>query len=265
MRAGNRSHDQIRTLKTTFDIFPNAQGSVLFECGNTKILCAVTVQPGVPPFMRGSGSGWLNAEYALLPAATKPRNAREITQMRRNKRSTEISRLIGRSLRTVCDLSALGERTIIVDCDVLQADGGTRVASICAASIALQRAQHALFVNKELSRPFLTSTIAAVSVGIQDGIVLLDPDYQEDCSMEADFNVVMTTSGNLIEMQGGAEKEPVSWDVFDEVRAVAHKGIEQLNTFFNATTDAAIAKSNESRADKKPLFSLKSRLEQLKK
>jgi len=260
-RAHGRLSDQLRPLHVTFDVFPNASGSLLFSCGNTKILCAVTLQAGVPQFVRGTGSGWLNAEYALLPASTSPRSQRDSATTRTNKRAIEISRLISRALRTVCDLSTLGERTITVDCDVLQADGGTRVASITAASIALHLAQERWLQSNEIAQPFLQDSVAAIAVGVQDDQILLDPDYEEDSIMQADFNVVMTKSGKLIEIQGGAEKSPIAWELFDDVRYAACEGIKQLFTFFDGQTQSN-AKPTVSSEQRAPFFSLKNRLQQ---
>ncbi len=227
-RHNGRLHNELRTATFTPNIFPNAAGSVLIALGNTKVLCAVTLQHQVPPFLRGKGTGWLNAEYAMLPAATGHRTQRELTSAKRNGRSVEISRLIGRSLRAVINFDTLGERTIVVDCDVLQADGGTRVTAITGAYYALCMAQAKWLAQKTIVQPILTDSVAAVSAGVHQGTVLLDPDYQEDSSIDADFNFVLTGSGDIIEMQGCAEQQTVSWEQFDAMRVLAQQGVTQL-------------------------------------
>ena len=182
MRADNRAHNQLRPISLRHNEFGYAPGSVLFALGNTKVLCSVNMQPNVPPFLKGSKSGWLTAEYAMLPAATQLRTNRESSSFKRNGRSVEISRLIGRSLRNIVDLSKIGERTIIIDCDVLQADGSTRTACITAANYALHAAQAHWLERKVIDQPIITNRIAAVSVGINQDDALLDLDYTEDSS-----------------------------------------------------------------------------------
>ncbi len=218
----------IRTVSIAYDFFGYADASALFELGDTKILCSVTLQPGVPPFLRGKNEGWLTAEYAMLPCSGNRRHKRDGTNGSKNGRSVEISRLIGRSLRSVCNLAELGERTIIIDCDVLQADGGTRVASITAASLVLQLAQSRWIAAGLISKVILTEQIAAISVGLVDGAVMLDPNYSDDCRADADFNFVMTRSGLVIEVQGTAEKRPLDWKTFDQLKEVAQQGIASL-------------------------------------
>ena len=205
-----------------------AEGSVLIEVGKTRVLCAVTVEEKVPPFLRGSGTGWITAEYAMLPRATPTRSARETATGRVSGRSQEIQRLIGRSLRAVADLAQLGERSLIVDCDVLQADGGTRTAAITGAYVALYQAMLGLVRAGVLSDMPLTNAVAATSVGIAQGGVLLDLCYDEDCKAEADFNVVMTSRGELVEVQGTAEHKPFSRETLTSVLELADKGITSL-------------------------------------
>ncbi len=227
-RQNGRLSTQIRPLKITYGVYGNADGSVLFEMGNTKVLCSVLIQDGVPAFLRGKGQGWLTAEYTMLPAATRVRTPREIITMKRNNRSVEISRLIGRALRAVVDFTKLGERTIHIDCDVLQADGGTRTASITGAYCALYHAQAQLHLGKANPLTFLTDSLAAVSVGWVNGMPLLDIDFQEDSSVQADFNFVMTGKNELVEIQGGTEGAPLPWDAVQEMRLSAQQGVHDL-------------------------------------
>lgn len=233
VRSGQRSHDQLRPLRVSYDIFKYASGSTLFEMGNTKVLCSVTLQQGVPHFLRGKKTGWLTAEYSLLPASTPIRTVREVTANKRSGRTIEISRLIGRSLRSVVNLDALGEQTIFMDCDVLQADGGTRTACITGAYLALRAAQGAWLSEGLLTDKLLIDELAAVSVGIADNVPLLDLDFVEDSATEADFNFVLTRSGKLIEIQGSAERFPLTWDQYDSMRALGLKGVEELFNFYD--------------------------------
>ena len=258
-RHDTRRANELRPTTVTYNIFEYAAGSVLFEQGKTKILCAVTLQPSVPPFLRGKGVSWLMGEYALMPASTKTRTIREASVMRRSGRSVEISRLISRSLRTVIDDTVLGERTIVVDCDVLQADGSTRTASITAASAALLMAQQRWIADGTIEKPFLKDGIAAVAVGVlADGQLVLDPDYREDSEGVADINVIMTHAGKLIEMQGGAEKEPIEWEYIDEIRELALGGLATIIQFFKKHP-FSLEKTTPKREQKIPLFSLKKR------
>lgn len=261
-RYNNRRKDEMRSLVVTYDVFSNADASILCELGNTKVLCAVTIQTGVPPFLRGQGVGWLNAEYALLPTATTTRIQRESSTAHRSGRSVEISRFIGRSLRTITHCSLLGERTIYLDCDVLQADGGTRVASLTAASVLLRYAQQKWLQKKVITAPFLSDDLVAISVGIKDGDILLDPDYIEDSTIDADFNFVITRSGCLIEVNGGAEQKPVAWDLFEKARACAVTSAEHIFSLVGNSHAQENASNQGSRLhdDKIPLFSLKNRL-----
>lgn len=231
-RLNGRLNDQVRPLKISYNPFGYATSSVLFEIGDTKVLCSVSLQPGVPPFLKGSNTGWLNAEYAMLPTATTVRTQRESTTNKKNGRAIEISRLIGRALRSVIDLSVLGERTITVDCDVLQADGGTRTACISASYVALERAVAQWVASKQIPQSILVDAIASISAGVSQGVVILDPDFAEDSTIDSDFNFVLTKSGSLIEVQGTAEKHPVSWDQFDQLKIVALKGAKDLFSFF---------------------------------
>lgn len=224
---GRLSHE-VRPIKLTFDFLGYADASIFFEIGNTRIQTSVTLQPGVPHFLKGQRVGWLSAEYAMLPSATHQRTNRESNQAQRNARSVEISRLIGRCLRPSIDLSALGERTIVIDCDVLQADGGTRVAAITAASMALELAVQRWLARKMIPRNIFHTRIAALSAGIVHGKPYVDLSYQEDSVAEADFNFVVSKDGNLIEIQGTAEKAPINWKDFDALRSMALQGISQI-------------------------------------
>ena len=208
MRTDGRKAGDLRPIRVTPGVQKHAEGSVLFELGETKVICAASVEERVPPFLRGSGKGWVTAEYAMLPRATDTRSQREGRTGRVQGRTQEIQRLIGRSLRAVIDLASLGERTITVDCDVLQADGGTRTASINGAWIALWQACSRLAGSGTIPGNPVREPVAAVSVGMCGGRVLVDLDYAEDSAAEVDMNVVMTGSGNLIEVQGTAEGKP---------------------------------------------------------
>lgn len=233
-RAHNRAYDQLRPLHITYDVFAYAAGSVLFEQGDTKILVSVMLQEGVPPFLRGKGAGWLTAEYAMLPASTVDRMSRD-TVAKRNGRAIEISRLIGRSFRSVVDVSKLGEKTIYIDCDVLQADAGTRAASITAASCALQAAQERWLKCKMIREPILQEPIAAVSLGItKSGDLLLDIDYEEDSAIATDFNFVLTKSEKIVEIQGTAETAPLTWEQHAQMCDLARNGVRQLFAFTDA-------------------------------
>src|SRR6266404_6459616 len=213
IRNDKRTPDQLRPVSFSRDIFEYAAGSVLFEMGNTKVLCAVSLQNGVPPFLRGKGIGWLTAEYSLLPTSTMTRTQRESSSAGKNGRSVEIARFIGRCFRSIVDTSTIGERTITIDCDVLQADGGTRTAAITGAFLALKMAQEYWLQARLINQSIIIEHIAAVSVGVVDGNVLLDLNYQEDSVATADFNFVITQTNKIVEMQGGAETAPLSWDI----------------------------------------------------
>ncbi|MEP7076404.1 MAG: ribonuclease PH [Acidobacteriota bacterium] len=225
-RQDNRNLDQIRNAKITPNISSYAEGSALIEVGGTKVICTATVEEKVPPFLRNKGVGWVTAEYAMLPRATSTRTQRET--LRPSGRTQEIQRLIGRSLRAVVDTKKLGERQIFLDCDVIQADGGTRCASITGAYVALALACRKLVKQGLLSKSPLLSEVAAVSVGIVDGVAILDLAYVEDSTAEVDMNVVCTGAGSFIEIQGTAEREPFSRDQMNEMLALAEKGINDL-------------------------------------
>ena len=267
-REAGRACGQLRPLKATFDVFGYAASSVLFEVGATKVLCSVSLQQGVPPFLRGTNSGWLAAEYAMLPTATEVRTQRESATMKKSGRSVEISRLISRVLRCVVDLQKLGEKTIVIDCDVLQADGGTRTACISAANIALERAVAVWLANKQISQNILVDSVAAISAGVFQGHAILDPDFYEDSAIDCDFNFVFTRSGNIIEMQGTAEKSPISWQQFDHLKTLALNGTQQIFSFFDTLAKPQIGSESLANVDltncgsgKKnaPLFSLANR------
>jgi len=261
-RYNSRKPDQLREVNARFNLFGYASGSVLFEMGNTKVLCSVNLQSGVPPFLKGKKTGWLTAEYAMLPSSTLTRTHRESSSVRRNGRSIEISRLIGRSLRTIVDLSVLGERTIMVDCDVLQADGGTRTACITGASLALQMAEQKWLAKNAITQSIVKDSIAAISVGIMAGEPLLDLDFSEDSKADADFNFVVTKSNTLVEIQGASEGATIGWDQFEKARRFALHGIKKLFEIGDNYFNSAIAKkNNKDKLDGRqaPFFSLKSR------
>ena len=234
MRADGRRSDQLRPLELEPDFLEQPHGSVLFAQGKTKVLCTASVQEGVPRWLYGKGRGWLTAEYSLLPASTGDRTEREASRGRLGGRTVEIQRLIGRSLRAVTDFEALGERTLWVDCDVLQADGGTRCAAISGAYVATRRALDRFGLSRTL-----TGSIAAVSVGIVDGEPLLDLDYSEDSQAEVDMNVVMTGEGALVEVQATAERTPFTRARLDELLELAAAGIED-NAFAQEEAAAAL-------------------------
>lgn len=227
-RPDGRAGNEIRPITISHDVFGYANASILFELGQTKVLASVTLQQGVPPFLKGQKVGWLSAEYSMLPSATHQRTMRESLQGKQNARNVEISRLIGRCLRSTVDLSRLGERTIIIDCDVLQADGGTRVASITAASIALEKAVQRWLDDKIINTNIFKTRIAAISVGLVNGVACSDLCYLEDSNADADFNFVVTALGDLIEVQGTSEKAPIAWSKFEELRSLAIKSINLI-------------------------------------
>src|SRR4249920_4163325 len=222
-RSDGRRNDELRPLELIPDWLENAHGSVLYSQGKTRVLCTAMVEEGVPRWLHRSGRGWMTAEYSLLPASTGERVAREAAKGKQGGRTVEIQRLIGRALRSVCDFEALGERTLWLDCDVLQADGGTRCASITGAWIAARRALDRFGLGKAL-----TGSIAAVSVGVVEGEAVLDLDYVEDSSAETDMNVVMTGDGRLVEVQATAERDPFSRELLDELLDLAAGGVEVL-------------------------------------
>ena len=227
-RSGNRAADQLRPVRITRGYTVHAEGSVLIEFGATKVLCTASVEEKVPPHKRGSGEGWVTAEYGMLPRATHTRSDREATRGKQSGRTQEIQRLIGRSLRAVFDLKLLGERTIHLDCDVIQADGGTRTASITGAFVAAQDAVNKLMAQGKLAMSPIIASVAAISVGIVQGTPLLDLEYTEDSACDTDMNVVMTGAGHFVEVQGTAEGAAFSRAEMDALLALAEKGIAGL-------------------------------------
>jgi ribonuclease PH len=227
-RADGRASDELRPVKITPGFQSFAEGSALIELGKTHVLCSVSVEERVPPFLKDSGSGWVTAEYSMLPRATTTRTPRDSAVGRISGRSQEIQRLIGRSLRAVADMTALGQRTLIVDCDVLQADGGTRTAAITGAYVALYQALQNMANIGIISSIPLKSMVAATSVGIVHSYQLLDLCYYEDCNAEVDFNVVMTGKGEFVEVQGTAEAKPFSRETVNSLLSLAEAGIKKL-------------------------------------
>lgn len=228
MTRTGRSSRQLRPVTLTRHFIKHPEGSVLVEFGDTRVICTASIEESVPPFLRGKGTGWVTAEYAMLPRATHTRSPREAAKGKQSGRTLEIQRLIGRSLRAVTDMALLGERTIYLDCDVIQADGGTRTASITGAYVALVDAVTALQQRGLLAANPLKEAVAAVSVGMVNGEPLLDLDYQEDAGAEVDMNFVMTSSGRFVEVQGTAEAEPFTIEQMDDMRSLAMDGIRQL-------------------------------------
>jgi ribonuclease PH len=228
MRPSQRQPSQLRTMRITRHFTRHAEGSVLIEIGDTQVLCTASVEESVPPFLRGKGQGWVTAEYGMLPRATHTRSAREAAKGKQSGRTQEIQRLIGRSLRAVTDLAALGERQITLDCDVLQADGGTRCAAITGAWLALIDACAQLVAQGKLTKNPLIDHVAAISVGIYQGELVLDLDYPEDSDCDTDMNVVMTGSGGIVEIQGTAEGEPFTRAQMSALVDLAQGGINEL-------------------------------------
>ena len=228
MRNEGRENDALRQVRITRNFTKHAEGSVLVEFGDTRVICTASVEESVPPFLRGKGTGWVTAEYSMLPRATHTRSSREAAKGKQSGRTLEIQRLIGRSLRAVTDLSALGERSVTIDCDVIQADGGTRTASITGAYVALSDALSTLVSKGLIPQLPLREAVAAVSVGIIGGEAYLDLDYLEDSSADVDMNFVMTSSNRFVEVQGTAEAEPFTVEQMDAMRSLATKGIQSL-------------------------------------
>ncbi len=235
MRPSGRDPDELRPVVFTPDFTKHAEGSVLVEFGDTRVLCTASVEGRVPPWMRGAGRGWVTGEYGMLPRATHSRSGREAVRGKQGGRTQEIQRLIGRSLRAATDLEALGERTVTLDCDVLQADGGTRTAAISGAYVALQVAMQRLCKQNKLKTNPVHGQIAAVSVGVYDGVAVLDLDYAEDSQAETDMNVVMNEAGRFIEVQGTAEGHAFTREEFDAMLELASGGI---NTIIEAQNEA---------------------------
>lgn len=228
MRPSGRTTDQLRDIHFTRQFTKHAEGSVLVEFGETRVLCTASVESGVPRFLKGQGKGWITAEYGMLPRATHTRSGREAARGKQGGRTVEIQRLIGRSLRAAVDMKKLGENTITLDCDVLQADGGTRTASISGACVALVDAINHLLEKGKLKEDPLNGLIGSVSVGIYKGEPVLDLDYAEDSNADTDLNVVMSQQGGFIEIQGTAEAEPFTRQQADSMLALAEKGIEAI-------------------------------------
>ncbi|MWN32065.1 MULTISPECIES: ribonuclease PH [unclassified Gilliamella] len=228
MRPSGRSAEQVRPIKITRHYTKHAEGSVLVEFGETKVLCNASVEDGVPRFLKGQGQGWVTAEYGMLPRATNSRTQREAAKGKQTGRTMEIQRLIARSLRAMIDLKLLGEHTITLDCDVIQADGGTRTASITGACVALNDAINQMLANGKIKQNPIKSLVAAVSVGIVEGEALCDLEYIEDSNAETDMNVIMTDDGRIIEIQGTAEGEPFSHEELLQLLALAKNGIATI-------------------------------------
>jgi ribonuclease PH len=270
-RADGRRPDQIRPIHVTYDAFGYASGTVLFEIGNTKVLCAISLNAGVPPFLKGSKTGWLTAEYAMLPTSTVQRTQREAVTQKRSGRGTEISRIIGRALRAVTDLDVVGERTIIIDCDVLQADGGTRTAAISGAYLALKLAESRWQRNKIISAPCVIGDVAAISAGMLNGVPVVDLDCYEDNNADVDFNFMLTSKGNIIEIQGSVEHvKSMSWQDFECMRQLAVNGVRSLFESLPAipaesesTTQCAGQKRYVDTSERAPFFCLKNRFEKV--
>ncbi len=228
MRPSGRAPDELREIKITRNYTLHAEGSVLVEFGNTKVICTASVDESVPSFLRGKEKGWLTAEYGMLPRSTGQRMRREAAQIKQSGRTMEIQRLIGRALRAVVDMTLLGERTIVIDCDVIQADGGTRTASITGGFVALSDAIKQLQADELLKESPIRAKVASISVGIYEGTPVLDLDYAEDSNAETDMNVVMNDAGEFIEVQGTAEGHPFSHDELNQMLDLARKGITEL-------------------------------------
>lgn len=227
-RLDGRSCEQLRPISVSYDVYGYAVASVLFELGNTKVLCSVHLQSNVPFFLKGTKTGWLTAEYAMLPGATVQRTPRDDGHKKKDGRSVEISRLIGRCLRSIVNLKPLGEQTIIIDCDVLQADGGTRTAAITGACLALEVACQRWLAAGIITQSCMLDSIAAISIGCVNNSLLVDPHYTEDAQLDADFNFVLTKSGGVVEIQGTAERNPLAWQQMAAMGLLAQQAIAQL-------------------------------------
>ncbi|HVB09547.1 MAG TPA: ribonuclease PH [Bacillota bacterium] len=241
MRPNDRPAHAPRSTSLQRGVLKFAEGSALIECGDTRVLCAASVENGVPPFLRGTGQGWVTAEYGMLPRSTQQRTPREASRGKQGGRTVEIQRLIGRSLRAVVDTGALGERTVWIDCDVLQADGGTRTASVTGAFVALLDALEKLRARGDIARLPLTEFLAATSVGIVEGQAVLDLEYAEDSRADVDMNVVATAGGRLVEVQGTAERNPFSRAQLNDLLDLAQDGIAQLVAMQRAAVGEEIA------------------------
>ena len=234
MRSDGRSLDQLRPITITRDFTCYAEGSVLIEIGNTKVICNASIEAGVPSFLRGKETGWITAEYGMLPRSTGSRMQREASQRKQGGRTMEIQRLIGRSLRSSINMDLLGENTIVIDCDVIQADGGTRTASITGGYVALEDAVNSAINEGLIESNPIKEMIASVSVGIQEGNALLDLNYKEDSTAETDMNVVMNNKNNFIEIQGTSEKRPFTYQELERMLDLAKKGISELFEYQNS-------------------------------
>ncbi len=228
MRSNNRKYDQVRTTKITRNYIKHAEGSVLIEVGDTKVICTASIEEKVPPFLKGSGEGWITAEYNMLPRSTATRKPRDISRLKLDGRTMEIQRLIGRSLRSVVDLKALGEKTIWIDCDVIQADGGTRTTAICGAFVALVDAMNKIHRKKAFKVYPIRRFLCATSVGIVGEEKLLDLCYEEDSTAKVDMNVIGTDDGEFVEIQGTGEEAPFNRQELNELLDLAEKGIKQM-------------------------------------
>ncbi len=228
VRTDGRAHDELRAVRITPGYLPYAEGSVLIEMGQTRVICSASIEERVPPFLRNSGQGWLTAEYAMLPRSTQQRTQRQTGRGGPSGRTHEIQRLIGRSLRAVADMKVLGERTITLDCDVLQADGGTRTAAITGAYVAVALASKRLLKTGRILKSLVTNQVAAISVGLVENTALLDLKYDEDSRAEVDMNIICTGDGRFIEVQGTAEQEPFTREQMDRLFVLATRGIETL-------------------------------------
>ena len=233
MRSDGRALDELRTVSITRDFTCHAEGSVLIEFGKTKVICNASIEAGVPSFLRGKDTGWITAEYGMLPRSTGSRMQREAAQRKQGGRTMEIQRLIGRSLRSIIDMDLLGENTVVVDCDVIQADGGTRTASITGGCLALNDAINKALTDGLITKNPIKEMIASVSVGIHDGNALLDLNYLEDSNAETDMNVVMDGKNNFIEIQGTSEKRPFTYQELEHMLELAKKGISELFEYQN--------------------------------
>lgn len=234
-----RAADQLREIRITPNFLPHADGSVLIECGNTKVICIATIDENVPPFLRGKNQGWVTAEYGMLPASTQSRMKREAAAGKQSGRTQEIQRLIGRSLRACVDMQKLGERQILIDCDVIQADGGTRTASITGAFVALKIAVQKMLNDGRLTDTPLMGSVAAISVGVVGGVPLLDLDYPEDSGCDSDVNLVMLNAEKIIEIQGTAEGAAFGLDELQQLIALGQKGIRELTEWQEKAVQAA--------------------------
>ncbi len=227
-RSENRTNEEIRSVSIDRNFIKNAEGSVLYKAGDTWVICTATVEDKVPPFLRGQGKGWVTAEYSMLPRSTGSRMNREAARGKQGGRTLEIQRLIGRSLRSVVNMELLGERSIIIDCDVIQADGGTRTASISGSFVALADAVSFMQKEYDIPKDIIKTQVAAISVGIVDGQAVLDLDYSEDSRAETDMNVVMTSEGKFVEIQGTAEKDAFSFEELNTILKSAKNGIDDI-------------------------------------